>query len=163
MMLFHFRDYKCGKLMCDGGAEFPIIGSLAKASLGYQYDSNYIRHTCKTASIDLGEDIPDPGYVLDGSLCGTTNNEVGHGFYYFTISPLFSRFNFSFLWEITMLFLPTVVTIILKPLCIYVIFITLFLLSSFVWSPNARIRQIWRYETVLTTAMAMGWVSYNYV
>ncbi|XP_071792939.1 disintegrin and metalloproteinase domain-containing protein 12-like isoform X2 [Asterias amurensis] len=69
------KDYGCGKLMCVGGAEFPIIGSVARASKGYRYDSNMNKYTCKSASIDLGEDIPDPGYVSDGSLCGSSTDE----------------------------------------------------------------------------------------
>ncbi|XP_038070883.1 disintegrin and metalloproteinase domain-containing protein 12-like isoform X2 [Patiria miniata] len=69
------RNLKCGKLMCEGGADFPIIGSLARASVGYRYDSQGVRHSCKSAGIDLGQDIPDPGYVGDGSLCGTTKTQ----------------------------------------------------------------------------------------
>ncbi|XP_022098303.1 disintegrin and metalloproteinase domain-containing protein 12-like isoform X3 [Acanthaster planci] len=70
------RDLKCGKLMCEGGADFPIIGSLARASVGYRFDSQGVRHTCKSAGIDLGDDIPDPGYVGDGSLCGSSKTQL---------------------------------------------------------------------------------------
>ncbi|NP_999635.2 ADAM isoform 2 [Strongylocentrotus purpuratus] len=60
---------KCGKLMCVGGSSYPILSSLAKASQGYIWDENNNQHTCKSASIDLGQDVPDPGYVATGSQC----------------------------------------------------------------------------------------------
>ncbi|XP_071500832.1 zinc metalloproteinase-disintegrin-like MTP8 [Diadema antillarum] len=63
------QHVKCGKLMCQGGSSYPVLSSLAKASQGYIWDENNVQHTCKSASIDLGQDVPDPGYVATGSLC----------------------------------------------------------------------------------------------
>ncbi|XP_071828351.1 disintegrin and metalloproteinase domain-containing protein 12-like isoform X2 [Apostichopus japonicus] len=62
-------DKMCGKLLCEGGAGFPLLGSLAEASQGFIYDENGRKRVCKAASLDQGEDIPDPGYVSDGSPC----------------------------------------------------------------------------------------------
>lgn len=64
-----FSDKMCGKLLCEGGAGFPLLGSLAEASQGFIYDENGSKRVCKAASLDQGEDIPDPGYVSDGSPC----------------------------------------------------------------------------------------------
>ncbi|XP_041476373.1 disintegrin and metalloproteinase domain-containing protein 12-like isoform X2 [Lytechinus variegatus] len=62
-------NVKCGKLMCSGGESYPVLSSLAKASQGYIWDQYNNQQTCKSASIDLGQDVPDPGYVATGSLC----------------------------------------------------------------------------------------------
>ncbi|KAJ8026103.1 Disintegrin and metalloproteinase domain-containing protein 12 [Holothuria leucospilota] len=62
-------DKMCGKLLCEGGAGFPILSSLASASQGFIWDENGAKRVCKAASLDQGEDIPDPGYVADGSPC----------------------------------------------------------------------------------------------
>lgn len=59
----------CGKLLCEGGQNFPLLGSLAEASQGYIFDENGAKRACKAASLDQGDDIPDPGYVADGSPC----------------------------------------------------------------------------------------------
>ena len=67
----------CGLLQCGGlnANSTPIIGS------SYSYTSTIYtitqgssvsRFTCRTASIDLGNDIPDPGLALDGIKCGTS-------------------------------------------------------------------------------------------
>lgn len=59
-----FRNKYCGKLYCEGGANFPILGSLASAQRAVLQG-----HECKAASVDQGNDVPDPGYVVTGSLC----------------------------------------------------------------------------------------------
>lgn len=63
------KDKMCGKLLCEGGQNFPLLGSLAEASQGYIFDENGAKRACKAASLDQGDDIPDPGYVADGSPC----------------------------------------------------------------------------------------------
>ncbi|XP_071828117.1 zinc metalloproteinase-disintegrin-like MTP8 isoform X3 [Apostichopus japonicus] len=58
------KNKYCGKLYCEGGANFPILGSLASAQRAVLQG-----HECKAASVDQGNDVPDPGYVVTGSLC----------------------------------------------------------------------------------------------
>lgn len=59
------KDRFCGKLYCEGGAGFPILGTLASAQ-----QVTIGGHSCKAASVDQGQDVPDPGYVANGSPCG---------------------------------------------------------------------------------------------
>ena len=59
----------CGKLMCSGGGDYPIAGTVVSASRGYVYVNNK-QQSCDSASIDLGQDVPDPGFVANGSPCG---------------------------------------------------------------------------------------------
>ncbi|XP_072047065.1 disintegrin and metalloproteinase domain-containing protein 12-like [Amphiura filiformis] len=56
-------------LMCIGGGDYPIAGQLKSGATGY-VNVNGKELQCKAASIDLGQDVPDPGYVVDGSPCG---------------------------------------------------------------------------------------------
>ena len=61
----------CAKLMCTGGNDYPIAGTIARGSRGYvQSIGSKKQLTCDSASIDLGQDVPDPGYVANGSPCG---------------------------------------------------------------------------------------------
>lgn len=60
-----YRDRFCGKLYCEGGAGFPVLGTLASAQ-----QVTIGGHSCKAASVDQGQDVPDPGYVANGSPCG---------------------------------------------------------------------------------------------
>ena len=60
----------CGKLMCEGGGDTPVAGTVARASRGYVYDGRNREVECLSASIDLGPDVPDPGFVANGSPCG---------------------------------------------------------------------------------------------
>ncbi|XP_033113378.1 disintegrin and metalloproteinase domain-containing protein 12-like isoform X3 [Anneissia japonica] len=62
------KDIKCGKLFCEGGPTYPIIGSLVRSQVLHAYEGNQ-KHICKTASVDFGTDVPDPGLVVDGARC----------------------------------------------------------------------------------------------
>ncbi|XP_071946872.1 zinc metalloproteinase-disintegrin-like MTP8 isoform X2 [Antedon mediterranea] len=64
------KDIMCGKLFCEGGPTYPIIGSLVRSQVLNTYDENFNQHECKVASVDFGEDVPDPGLVVDGAPCG---------------------------------------------------------------------------------------------
>ncbi|EDV20167.1 uncharacterized protein TRIADDRAFT_32380, partial [Trichoplax adhaerens] len=59
-------NVQCGKLHCDTQASKPAIGSTwSSATVTFTQQT-----ICKSASVDLGSDIPDPGIVLDGTKCG---------------------------------------------------------------------------------------------
>nr|XP_006821011.1 PREDICTED: disintegrin and metalloproteinase domain-containing protein 12-like [Saccoglossus kowalevskii] len=62
------KDAPCGRLMCQGGEDFPVKGSLALTRLGYVYIDKEM-YVCKAASVDLGSDVPDPGMVQPGTKC----------------------------------------------------------------------------------------------
>ncbi|XP_066277563.1 disintegrin and metalloproteinase domain-containing protein 12-like isoform X2 [Branchiostoma lanceolatum] len=62
-------DIKCGKLQCQGGTVYPIIGSNA-ATIESKIPWEGEMITCRGAYIDLGDDMPDPGLVLTGTKCG---------------------------------------------------------------------------------------------
>ncbi|XP_078662325.1 disintegrin and metalloproteinase domain-containing protein 12-like [Branchiostoma floridae x Branchiostoma belcheri] len=62
-------DIKCGKLQCQGGTVYPIIGSNA-ATIESKIPWEGEMITCRGAYIELGDDMPDPGLVLTGTKCG---------------------------------------------------------------------------------------------
>ncbi|XP_062504018.1 disintegrin and metalloproteinase domain-containing protein 12-like isoform X1 [Corticium candelabrum] len=58
-------DVFCGKIQCSSSKSYPIIGT-TKQSTSYTFGNV----TCRGASVNLGEDILDPGVVEDGTKCG---------------------------------------------------------------------------------------------
>lgn len=77
--LLFYRDAKCGKIQCQGGANRPVIGTNAVS-----IETNIPLHEggrilCRGTHVYLGDDMPDPGLVLTGTKCGEnmvrTNNE----------------------------------------------------------------------------------------
>ena len=65
-------DVLCGLLQCQGtGSSRPIIGTSYRSTTTSYFPASGSPFSCRTASIDLGNDIPDPGLALDGIKCGT--------------------------------------------------------------------------------------------
>ena len=60
-------DVKCGKLHCTNisQSDFQLSGSIQFTQVTFGST------LCKSASIDVGNDVPDPGIVFDGSPCDT--------------------------------------------------------------------------------------------
>ncbi|XP_041476581.1 disintegrin and metalloproteinase domain-containing protein 9-like isoform X2 [Lytechinus variegatus] len=63
------ENAKCGRLMCENVPDRPVLTSIATIAPGRAYDSKGREHICKTASLNFGTDVPDPGYVADGTSC----------------------------------------------------------------------------------------------
>lgn len=64
-----YRDAKCGKIQCQGGASRPVIGTNAVS-----IETNIPLHEggrilCRGTHVYLGDDMPDPGLVLTGTKC----------------------------------------------------------------------------------------------
>ncbi|KAL9984003.1 hypothetical protein ACROYT_G006255 [Oculina patagonica] len=61
------KDRQCGMLQCTNidDVDLPIIGR-HRSSYPYKYGSTI----CKSASVSLGLDVPDPGETVDGTKCG---------------------------------------------------------------------------------------------
>lgn len=65
-----FRDAKCGKIQCQGGANRPVIGTNAvsiETNIPLQEGGRIL---CRGTHVYLGDDMPDPGLVLAGTMCG---------------------------------------------------------------------------------------------
>lgn len=66
-----YRDAKCGKIQCQGGANRPVIGTNAvsiETNIPLQEGGRIL---CRGTHVYLGDDMPDPGLVLTGTKCGT--------------------------------------------------------------------------------------------
>lgn len=66
----HYRDAKCGKIQCQGGANRPVIGTNAvsiETNIPLQEGGRIL---CRGTHVYLGDDMPDPGLVLTGTKCG---------------------------------------------------------------------------------------------
>lgn len=64
-----FRDAKCGKIQCQGGANRPVIGTNAvsiETNIPLQEGGKIL---CRGTHVYLGDDMPDPGLVLSGTKC----------------------------------------------------------------------------------------------
>lgn len=64
-----FRDAKCGKIQCQGGANRPVIGTNAvsiETNIPLQEGGKIL---CRGTHVYLGDDMPDPGLVLAGTKC----------------------------------------------------------------------------------------------
>ena len=68
-------DVKCGKVHCTNitGRDFQLSGSVLLVTVTYRNASGAIAAVCKSASIDVGDDVPDPGLAFDGVLCDTNS------------------------------------------------------------------------------------------
>ena len=55
--------------MCENVPARPILSSIATVAPARVKDSRNQYHTCKTVSLNFGTDVPDPGYVADGTKC----------------------------------------------------------------------------------------------
>lgn len=65
-----YRDAKCGKIQCQGGANRPVIGTNAvsiETNIPMQEGKRIL---CRGTHVYLGDDMPDPGLVLTGTKCG---------------------------------------------------------------------------------------------
>lgn len=65
-----YRDAKCGKIQCQGGANRPVIGTNAvsiETNIPLQEGGRIL---CRGTHVYLGDDMPDPGLVLTGTKCG---------------------------------------------------------------------------------------------
>ena len=64
------ENVACGKIHCSDVAfdDFQFSGSLSLASQTFTTSSETI--TCTSATIYVGNDVPDPGLVFDGTFCG---------------------------------------------------------------------------------------------
>lgn len=78
-----FRDAKCGKIQCQGGANRPVIGTNAvsiETNIPLQEGGKIL---CRGTHVYLGDDMPDPGLVLSGTKCEDgkvrTWNTLGQG------------------------------------------------------------------------------------
>lgn len=68
-MFIPFRDAKCGKIQCQGGANRPVIGTNAvsiETNIPLQEGGKIL---CRGTHVYLGDDMPDPGLVLSGTKC----------------------------------------------------------------------------------------------
>uniref|UniRef100_A0A3B1IHI5 ADAM metallopeptidase domain 12 n=1 Tax=Astyanax mexicanus TaxID=7994 RepID=A0A3B1IHI5_ASTMX len=68
--VWFFRDAKCGKIQCQGGANRPVIGTNAvsiETNIPLQEGGRIL---CRGTHVYLGDDMPDPGLVLTGTKCG---------------------------------------------------------------------------------------------
>lgn len=68
--VFVYRDAKCGKIQCQGGANRPVIGTNAvsiETNIPLQEGGRIL---CRGTHVYLGDDMPDPGLVLTGTKCG---------------------------------------------------------------------------------------------
>ena len=65
------ENVKCGNIQCTNVEfdDFQLSGSVSLSS--YTFTSGSFSYMCTSASIDAGNDIPDPGLVFDGTYCGT--------------------------------------------------------------------------------------------
>ena len=56
--------------MCENFPAHPVLSTITKvARSGDIEGSDNKIHVCKTVSYDFGSDVPDPGYVAEGTLC----------------------------------------------------------------------------------------------
>ena len=64
------ENVKCGKVQCTNVdfEDFQLSGSVSLNS--FTFTSNLVSYMCTSASIDAGNDIPDPGLIFDGTYCG---------------------------------------------------------------------------------------------
>ena len=64
------ENVACGKIHCSDIVfdDFQFSGSLSLTTSTFPTSSGVI--TCTSASIDVGNDVPDPGLVFDGTYCG---------------------------------------------------------------------------------------------
>lgn len=77
-MFIPFRDAKCGKIQCQGGANRPVIGTNAvsiETNIPLQEGGRIL---CRGTHVYLGDDMPDPGLVLAGTKCedGKVGSEI---------------------------------------------------------------------------------------
>ncbi|KAI6648525.1 hypothetical protein LOD99_8157 [Oopsacas minuta] len=63
-------DVRCGKVHCTNisSGDFQLSGNVLYSTVTF-YGS--VEAVCEGASVDVGNDVPDPGLVFDGTLCGT--------------------------------------------------------------------------------------------
>lgn len=69
VLFISFRDAKCGKIQCQGGANRPVIGTNAvsiETNIPLQEGGKIL---CRGTHVYLGDDMPDPGLVLSGTKC----------------------------------------------------------------------------------------------
>ena len=59
------RNVFCGRLMCENFPAHPVLSTITKVARSGDING----HICKTVSYDFGSDVPDPGYVAEGTLC----------------------------------------------------------------------------------------------
>ena len=64
------ENVACGKIHCTNVVfdDFQFSGTLTLTTSSFSTSSEVI--TCTSASIDIGNDVPDPGLVFDGTYCG---------------------------------------------------------------------------------------------
>ncbi|OQV14921.1 Disintegrin and metalloproteinase domain-containing protein 12 [Hypsibius exemplaris] len=65
-------DNRCGLLHCSSQVDRLVVGSDSATSVSQSYipaSTTYI--SCKSAYVDFGLSIPDPGLVPSGAKCGT--------------------------------------------------------------------------------------------
>ncbi|XP_046365206.2 zinc metalloproteinase-disintegrin-like EoMP06 [Haliotis rufescens] len=70
-----YSNVMCGMLQCVTKSRSPVVG-VGRHIINTTSGS----HTCISVAIDLGDDVPDPGLVDDGSPCihfETGNNQPG--------------------------------------------------------------------------------------
>jgi hypothetical protein len=73
-----YRDAKCGKIQCQGGANRPIIGTNAvsiETNIPLQEGGRIL---CRGTHVYLGDDMPDPGLVMSGTKCGDAMVRTQH-------------------------------------------------------------------------------------
>uniref|UniRef100_A0A6P8I559 Zinc metalloproteinase-disintegrin-like atrase-A n=1 Tax=Actinia tenebrosa TaxID=6105 RepID=A0A6P8I559_ACTTE len=64
------KDIFCGTLHCTNTkTDLPVIGSDRKV-YKYTYKTEKGPIECRSASLDLGRDVPDPGMTKEGTKCG---------------------------------------------------------------------------------------------
>ncbi|KAI6650211.1 hypothetical protein LOD99_6128 [Oopsacas minuta] len=63
-------NVQCGKIHCSniGFDDFQLSGDISLIS--FMFSSQSESYTCSSATIDVGNDVPDPGLVFDGTYCG---------------------------------------------------------------------------------------------
>ena len=68
-------DVKCGKVHCTNitGSDFQLSGSVLLSTVTFTNVFNEVTAICKSASLDVGNDVPDPGLAFDGLLCDTSS------------------------------------------------------------------------------------------
>lgn len=102
-----FRDAKCGKIQCQGGANRPVIGTNAvsiETNIPLQEGGKIL---CRGTHVYLGDDMPDPGLVLSGTKCEDGKvrfwntpkqgeHHYPHAAKYFVLNCLFSALGFFF-------------------------------------------------------------------
>ena len=68
-------DVKCGKVHCTNitANDFQLSGSVLFTTVTFRNGLGQVTAVCKSASLDVGNDVPDPGLAFDGVLCDTNS------------------------------------------------------------------------------------------